>query len=44
MMEAHNPTGKNTLADVIAAHAQANPSGKAFIAGDETLTWPQYRD
>jgi acyl-CoA synthetase len=44
MMEAHNPTGKNTLADVIAAHAQANPSGKAFIAGDEALTWPQYRD
>jgi acyl-CoA synthetase len=44
MIEPHNPTGKSTLAEVIAVHAQTNPSGKAFIAGDETLTWPQYRD
>jgi len=44
MHERHNPTGKSTLAEVIAAHAAAKPNALAFIAGDETMTWAQYRD
>ncbi len=44
MHKPYNPTGKDTLAQVIAAHAQSNPEAVAFIAGDQTMTWQQYHD
>ena len=34
----------NTLAKVIASHAQRDPEGLAFVEGDQRLTWAQYAE
>jgi acyl-CoA synthetase len=39
-----NPTGKTTIADVIARHAVERPVASAFVAGEERMNWLQYRD
>lgn len=39
-----NPTGKETLSQVISEHAKQQPRGLAFIAGEQTLTWLQYHN
>ena len=35
--------GDRSLADHIAAHARANPTGTAFVTDDGRLTWADYR-
>jgi len=44
MSHAFNPTGKHTLADVIAVYAEQRPNALAFIAGEQSMTWREYRD
>jgi len=44
MLRPHNPTGKATIADVVAAHAAERPVGTAFVAGDVRMSWREYRD
>lgn len=44
MRQVSNSTGKNTIAEVIATHAMERGSSIAFVAGDERMTWLQYRD
>ncbi|MAD63078.1 class I adenylate-forming enzyme family protein [Haliea sp.] len=44
MISKANPTGKETLADVIAVHAKKKPQAIAFIAGERTMNWQQYAD
>jgi acyl-CoA synthetase len=44
MRRAFNPTGKTTIADVIAAHAAVRPAATAFVAGDTHMSWREYRD
>ena len=39
-----NPTGKTTIADVVATHAIERPAATAFVAGAERMNWLQYRD
>lgn len=42
MSSCANPTSRHTLADVIAAHAQAQPDAPAFIVEDTVMSWRQY--
>jgi len=44
LARAANPSGQQTIAEVIAAHAASNPEGAAFIAGKARMSWQQYRD
>jgi len=39
-----NPTGRETLAEVVSVHAQTIPDKAAFIAGERRMSWRQYRD